>query len=85
MYEIRRSPAALAAEQEMPESLAVAFGAYLDQLADDPWATGEPWKGPSDRPQLRVGTFGFSGRGIVMYRIDMDLSPPQVLLVRLMY
>lgn len=54
----------------MPEALAVAFGAYLDELATDPWAASEPWAlgGDPDQP-ARIGTYGLGGRGLITFFI----------------
>lgn len=80
MYEIRRTPAAQAEEQAMPESLSVAFGAYLDELAADPWLLGDAW----DSPRSRIDTFGLSGRGIVAFVVN-DAEDPHVLITQLNY
>ena len=81
MYEIRRSSDARASERAMPESLSVAFGAILDELAEDPSSVGRSY-GP--RSPARLTTFGLGGRGLVLFTIH-DQAPRYVLLVQIAY
>ena len=79
MYEVWRSSDARASEQAMPESLAVSFGACLDQLAEDPWSATRP------AGVARTGTVGLGGRGVALVTIHDDTDPPHVLIERIVY
>jgi hypothetical protein len=63
----------------MPESLAVSFGAHLDELAEDPWAATRP------AGVARTGTFGLGGRGVTLVTIQDDTDPPRVVIERIVY
>ena len=68
----------------MPEALSVAFGAYLDEVAEDPWAASEPWALAGDpRQRARIGTFGLGGRGMVTFLIQDDAEIPHVVITQL--
>lgn len=65
----------------MPESLSVAFGALLDELAEDPWVVGRAY-GPST--PARLATFGLGGRGILLFTVH-DEPTRHVLLVQIAF
>jgi hypothetical protein len=65
----------------MPESLSVAFGALLDELALTPSSVGRSY-GPHS--PARLATFGLGGRGLVLFT-NHDEAPPHVLLVQIAF
>lgn len=70
----------------MPEGLAVAYGAYLDELAADPWAASEPWALGGHRNQrARIGTFGLGGRGLVTFFVRDDADVAHIVITQLNY
>jgi hypothetical protein len=50
----------------------VAFGTYLDEVADDPWLASEPWAWPATPSSEPGSAIVLGGRGMVTFFIQED-------------